>query len=95
MIDPKIRTLIRVIEEGSFTRAAAALHLTQPAVSHHIRQLEAEYGIPIFRPDKKELVPTPEGAVLIKYARRALRWTVGPAGDRGQPPQPAPPGRWA
>ena len=31
MIDPKIRTLIRVIEEGSFTRAAAALHLTQPA----------------------------------------------------------------
>ena len=72
MIDPKIRTLIRVIEEGSFTRAAAALHLTQPAVSHHIRQLEAEYGIPIFRPDKKELVPTPEGAVLIKYARRAL-----------------------
>ena len=72
MIDPKVRTLIRVVEEGGYTRAANVLHLTQPAVSHHIHQLEAEYGLHIFRPDKKELIPTPEGAVLIKYARRAL-----------------------
>lgn len=72
MIDPKVRTLIRVIEEGGFTRAANAMHLTQPAVSHHIRQLEMEYGVHIFRQDKKELTPTPEGEVLIKYARRML-----------------------
>ena len=59
MIDPKVRTLIRVVEEGGYTRAANVLHLTQPAVSHHIHQLEAEYGLHIFRPDKKELIPTP------------------------------------
>lgn len=72
VIDPKVRTLIHVVDEGGYTKAANILHLTQPAVSHHIRQLEQEYGVRIFRPDKKELTITPEGAVLIKYARRAL-----------------------
>lgn len=72
MIDPKMRSLIWVVEEGGYTRAARALHLTQPAVSHHIRQLEAEYGLAIFRTDRKELLLTPEGEVLVKYARRAL-----------------------
>ncbi len=72
MIDPKVRTLIRVVEEGGFTRAANTLHLTQPAVSHHIRQLEMEYGLHIFRQDKKELSLTPEGEVLLKYARRMI-----------------------
>ena len=42
MVDSKVRTLIRVVDEGGFTRAANSLHLTQPAVSHHIRQLEME-----------------------------------------------------
>ena len=72
MIDPKVRTLIRVIEEGGYTRAANTLHLTQPAVSHHIRQLETEYGLRVFRSDKKELSLTPEGEILVKYAKRAL-----------------------
>ena len=72
MIDPKVRTLIRVIEEGGYTRAANTLHLTQPAVSHHIRQLETEYGLRVFRSDKKELSLTPEGKILVKYAKRAL-----------------------
>lgn len=72
MVDSKVRTLIRVVDEGGFTRAANSLHLTQPAVSHHIRQLEMEYGIHIFRQDKKELTLTPEGEVLAKYARRII-----------------------
>lgn len=72
MVDSKVRTLIRVVDEGGFTRAANSLHLTQPAVSHHIRQLEMEYGIHIFRQDKKELTLTPEGEVLVKYARRMV-----------------------
>ena len=44
MLDPKMETLLMVCERGSFTRAAEALSLTQPAVSHHIRQLEMEKG---------------------------------------------------
>ena len=72
MIDPKVVALLTLIQTGSYTRAAKELCLSQPAVSHHIRQLEEEYGIKIFYKDRKELKPTPEGAVLVKYARRAL-----------------------
>ena len=70
MIYTKIRTLLKLVEAGSFTLAAKELNLTQPAVSHHIRGLEQEFGIKIFKQDKKRMVPTPEGAILIKYARR-------------------------
>ena len=48
MMDTKLNTLLRVQEEGSFTRAAEALSLTQPAVSKHIRLLEEELGVRIF-----------------------------------------------
>ena len=72
MVDSKVRTLLAVVQAGSFTRAAEELHLTQPAVSHHIRQLEQEFGIRIFNMEKRTLVPTAEGAVLIKYARRMM-----------------------
>lgn len=70
MFDQKTTTLLTLVREGSYTKAAKALSLTQPAVSHQIRQLEEEFGIQIFYKDRKELRPTPEGAVLIKYARR-------------------------
>ena len=61
MFDAKIETLLEVISAGSYTRAAQRLSLTQPAVSHHMRQLEQEFGIHIFYKDKKELRLTPEG----------------------------------
>ncbi len=72
MVDQKIKSLLTVMEKGSFTKAAEELHLTQPAVSHHIRLLEQEFGIKIFKQDKKDLITTPEGEVLIKYARRIM-----------------------
>lgn len=52
MLDPKVRTLLAVVETGSFTKAAGLLSLTQPAVSHHIGQLEQELGIRIFIREK-------------------------------------------
>ena len=72
MFDAKIETLLEVISAGSYTRAAQWLSLTQPAVSHHMRQLEQEFGIHILYKDKKELRLTPEGEILVKYARRPL-----------------------
>lgn len=70
MLDNKLRTLLTLLSVGSYTKTADALHLTQPAVSHQVKQLEQEYGIQIFRKGKKGLNPTPEGEILIKYARR-------------------------
>jgi len=71
MIDPKINTLLTLESVGSYTKAAEALSLTQPAVSHHIKLLEEEYGIHIFVKGKHKLKPTPAGEVLLKYAHRA------------------------
>ena len=71
MVDPKLETLLTVYEKGSFTRAAEALSLTQPAVSHHINLLEKELGIKIFyRRSKGALQLTPDGEIVIRYATR-------------------------
>ena len=70
MLDPKLRTLLAICERGSFTRAAEELSLTQPAVSHHIRQLEEETGVRIFYRKKGTILLTPEGKIVEKYARR-------------------------
>lgn len=72
MLDSKIITLLALVSEGSYTKAAKSLSLTQPAVSHHIKLLEQEYGIKIFYSDKKKLTATPDGEILIKYSRRAF-----------------------
>ena len=40
MVDSKVRTLLAVVQAGSFTKAAEELHLTQPAVSLAVKELE-------------------------------------------------------
>lgn len=72
MVDHKLHTLLRVAETKSFTQAAKQLSLTQPAVSQHIRQLEAEVGVRIFNRGENELKPTVEGEIVLRYARRIL-----------------------
>jgi len=49
----KVKTLLAVIESGSYTKAAQKLNLTQPAVSHQIRLLENEFDIKIFYRSKE------------------------------------------
>lgn len=70
MVDNKIVTLLTVVGQGSYTKAAQVLNLTQPAVSHHIRQLEEELEVKIFQKGRKELILTEEGELLVKYAHR-------------------------
>lgn len=70
MIGNKIETLLAVVEYQNFTRAAEALSMTQPAVSHHIKLLEAEVGAPLFVRGKTGLKLTHQGEIVVKYARR-------------------------
>ena len=70
MLDIKLDTLLAVAEHKNFTKAAQALSLTQPAVSHHINQLEKEYNTKLFTRGNGEFKPTQEGEIAIKYARR-------------------------
>ncbi len=55
------KTLIKVIETGSFSRAAAALHITQSAASQRIKLLEETLGHKLIDRSGSELVPTPIG----------------------------------
>ena len=70
MLDPKLDTLLLVAEKKNFTRAAQALSLTQPAVSHHISQLEQELGVRLFVRGNGDLMLTPEGETVLLYVRR-------------------------
>ena len=70
MLDPKLDTLLLVAEKKNFTRAAQALSLTQPAVSHHISQLEQELGVRLFLRGNGDLMLTPEGETVLRYVRR-------------------------
>ncbi len=70
MLDARLETLLTICEKSSFTKAAEALALTQPAVSHHMKMLESELGVHLFVRARGELKLTPEGEIVAQYARR-------------------------
>lgn len=61
-----------VAELGGITRAAARLHRVQSNVTTRIKQLEARLGVPLFLRQRRRLVLSPEGRVLLAYADRLL-----------------------
>lgn len=67
-----LRYLIAVAEELHFRRAAERLHLTQPALSHQVRQLEDVVGVRLFDRDGRGVSLTPAGETLVSEARRVL-----------------------
>ena len=70
MLSTKLETVLTVAEYKNFTRAAEELNMTQPAVSHHIKQLEQEVGAPLFVRNKAGLKLTAQGEIVVNYARR-------------------------
>jgi DNA-binding transcriptional LysR family regulator len=69
----QLETFLAVVAEKSFSRAAARLHRTQPAVSQVIRKLEEELGEPLFERASRDGTLTAAGDVLREYAERLLR----------------------
>ncbi|MZQ81225.1 LysR family transcriptional regulator [Paenibacillus sp. 5J-6] len=59
---------------GSLTKAAEKLHITQPAVSHTLKQLEQSLGGLLFFRTKKGVTLTTEGEVLFKYVEQAMHF---------------------
>jgi DNA-binding transcriptional LysR family regulator len=68
----QLRTLIEVVELGSFTDAAKRLHLTQPAISQQIRELENRCGLQLVERIGKRVFATPAGSELIMHGRRIM-----------------------
>lgn len=69
-IDVRLRTLATIEETKSFTKAAAMLNLTQPAVSAHIRSLEKELGVTLVIRSPNSVKLTEEGQIAVHYAHR-------------------------
>ena len=69
----KIDVFCKVVELKSFTRAARALHLSQPTVSDHIRTLEEELGSKLVDRLGRQVEATPVGSLLYSYGVRILR----------------------
>lgn len=65
--------LVQVIEDGSFTRAAEALHVSQPAMSHQIAALEQSIGTRLIERSSRWILPTPAGRAMLPFAQASLQ----------------------
>src|SRR5712691_7156763 len=70
---PALKTFLAVAHERSFSRAAAKVHRTQPAVSQAVRRLEADLGEQLFDRSSKSGTLTDAGKVLQNYGQRLVR----------------------
>src|SRR5205085_10630653 len=67
-----LRSFVAVADCGGFQRAATALHLTQGAVSQHVRRLESALGRPLVERHGRGSRFTPAGEELLLQARKLL-----------------------
>ncbi|HYQ48498.1 MAG TPA: selenium metabolism-associated LysR family transcriptional regulator [Thermodesulfovibrionales bacterium] len=68
----QIEIFCMLIKLRSFSGAAEALHLTQPTVSGHIKNLESDLGVMLLDRLGKRVVPTEEGEILYRYGQKLL-----------------------
>ncbi len=68
-MDFRLKVFFTVATRLSFTKAAAELFITQPAISKHIQELEEEYKIKLFERNGSKIVLTKAGAVLLKHTK--------------------------
>ena len=72
MIDTRLKTFLTLLEEKNYTNVAKKLYITQPAVTQHIKSLEKDNNITIFR-NPKTFELTKAGKLLQEYAEIAIK----------------------
>src|ERR1039458_1082441 len=63
---------VAVVEEGTITRAAARLHMSQPPLTVRLKSLESELGVELLSRHGRGVEPTAAGRVFAERARRLL-----------------------
>lgn len=84
-----LRSFVAVAQFGHLTRAAETLHLSQPALSSHIKTLEEQFGVTLFERSSSGMTLTPSGRRLLAEAEQIIaavaRLTHSAQDLRGQP----------
>jgi LysR family transcriptional regulator, nitrogen assimilation regulatory protein len=68
-----LRYFVKIVEAGSFSRAAATIHVAQPALSQQIAELEEQLGLSLLQRSARGVRPTAAGEVLYREASLILR----------------------
>jgi DNA-binding transcriptional LysR family regulator len=67
-----LECLVTIVEQGSLTKAAAVLHMSQPALSHQVAAIERVLGTPVIERLPRGIRPTAAGMAVVAEARSAL-----------------------
>lgn len=71
-VNEDFRYVAAIAEHGSISKAARAVHISQPGLSQRLRRLEAQMDTELFDRSSLPLKPTASGEVYLKYALRAI-----------------------
>lgn len=69
----QIRYFLTIADSGSFSKAAEILHIAQPSLSQHVRNLEDDLGVELLYRHPRGATPTEAGLLLCKHVRAVLR----------------------
>jgi len=72
MLFEKLKSFATIVDRGSYKAAAEDIHLSQPAITHHIKSLESYFNVTLFRPSPKKPVLTAEGNRLYQLVKPVL-----------------------
>ena len=65
----QLRYFVAIVEQGSFSKAASTLNVAQPALSLHVRNMEADLGTPLLFRSPHGVIATEAGDILLRNAR--------------------------
>src|SRR6185437_14563572 len=73
IFDFRLKVFYTVAQRLSFTKAAAELFITQPAVTKHIKELEQQLNVQLFRRNSNSILLTTAGKILMQYAEKIFQ----------------------
>ncbi len=86
----QLRYFVAIVQCGSISRASLQLNIAQPALSLHIRNMEADLGLPLLFRTPQGVQPTEAGLILLRHARLIIeQFDVAQREIRGSAAEPS------